>query len=208
MKNVNYKLYLVTDRDVIGNRSFLECIEEALKGGVSILQLREKKISSLEFYDLALDAKKLTEKYDVPLIINDRVDIALAIDADGVHVGQEDLPVKVVRKIIGDAKILGVSVTNLEEAKRAIEDGADYLGVGAVFPTVTKKDANFTGIELLREIREKYSIPVVAIGGINEGNIEKLNGLCDGAAIISGILGQKDIKKAAEKINSKLIWIK
>jgi len=208
LKNVNYKLYLVTDREIISNRNFLECIEAALKGGVSILQLREKEISSMEFYNLALEVKKLAEKYDVPLIINDRADIALAIDADGVHVGQEDLPAKVVRKMIGDDKILGVSVTNLEEAKKAVEDGADYLGVGAVFPTGTKEDASFTGLELLREIREKYSIPIVAIGGINEGNIEKLNGLCDGAAIISGILGQEDIKGAAERIIFKLTWIK
>ncbi|MCX7950711.1 MAG: thiamine phosphate synthase [Clostridiales bacterium] len=198
MKNVDYSLYLVTDRNILGNRDFIRCVEDAIKGGVTVVQLREKQTSSLEFYEIALRLKELTKKYNIPLIINDRVDIALAIDADGVHVGQEDLPAIKVRKLIGDEKILGVSVTNLEEAYRAIEDGADYIGVGAIFPTDTKKDAANVGLKKLREIKNEVDCKIVAIGGINQDNVYKLKELCDGVAVISAILGKDNIEEATK----------
>ena len=137
MKNVDLSLYLVTDNsdDV---EKFLNTIEEGIKGGVTVVQIREKTADTLEFYNLALKVKEITTKYDVPLIINDRVDVALAIDADGVHVGQSDMPCSVTRRLIGEDKILGVSAATIEEAKKAEKDGADYIGTGAVFPTATK----------------------------------------------------------------------
>ncbi|MBZ4662697.1 MAG: thiamin-phosphate pyrophosphorylase [Caloramator sp.] len=205
MKKVDYSLHLVTDRKIIGDRDWLSCIEDAIKGGVTIVQLREKEASSLEFYNIAIQMKKITSKYSIPLIINDRVDIALAVDADGVHIGQEDIPAKKVRQLIGENKILGVSVSNIEEANRAFEDGADYLGVGAIFPTDTKKDAVNVNIETLKKIRNNLNCKVVAIGGINENNVYKLKGLCDGVAVISAILGKEDVKDAAIKIKSKFL---
>lgn len=140
MKNIDLSLYLVTDKseDI---EKFLKTIEESIKGGVSIVQIREKTAETLDFYNLALKVKKITTKYNVPLIINDRIDVALAIDADGVHVGQNDIPCDVTRKLIGKDKILGVSASTISEAKKAQEDGADYIGTGAVFPTATKDDA-------------------------------------------------------------------
>ncbi|CDF57421.1 thiamine phosphate synthase [Thermobrachium celere] len=200
MRNVDYSLYLVTDRKMIGERNLLRCVEEAINGGVTIVQLREKEISSLEFYNTAIKLKELTTKYNIPLVINDRVDIALAVDADGVHVGQEDIPAKKIRELIGKNKILGVSVTNIEEAYRAVEDGADYIGVGAIFPTDTKKDATNLNIDVLKEIRNKVNCKVVAIGGINEKNINALKGLCDGVAVVSAILGKENIELAAKKL--------
>lgn len=200
MKNIDYSLYLVTDRNILGNKDLIRCVEDAIKGGVTVVQLREKESSSLEFYETALRLKELTKKYNIPLIINDRVDIALAIDADGVHVGQEDLPAIKVRKLIGDKKILGVSVTNLEEAYRAIEYGADYIGVGAIFPTDTKKDATNVGLKKLIEIKNNVDCKIVAIGGINQENVYKFKELCDGVAVISAILGKDNIEEAAKKI--------
>ncbi|GFR34219.1 thiamine phosphate synthase [Thermobrachium celere] len=202
MKNVDYSLYLVTDRNIIGERDILTCVEEAIKGGVTIVQLREKEISSLKFYNIAIKFKELTNKYNIPLIINDRVDIALAVDADGVHVGQEDIPAKKVRELIGKDKILGVSVSNIHEAYKAIEDGADYIGVGAIFPTDTKKDIISIGIDTLKEINNNVNCKIIAIGGINENNVSKLVGLCDGVAVISAILGKENIEDAARKIKN------
>ena len=151
MKNVDLSLYLVTDNsdDV---EKFLNTIEEGIKGGVTVVQIREKTADTLEFYNLALKVKEITTKYDVPLIINDRVDVALAIDADGVHVGQSDMPCSVTRKLIGKDKILGVSAATIEEAKKAEKDGADYIGTGAVFPTATKDDAPKITKKDLKEI--------------------------------------------------------
>lgn len=205
MKNVDYSLYLVTDRKIIGERDLLRCVEDAIKAGVTIVQLREKEVSSFEFYNIAIQLKKITSKYNIPLIINDRVDIALAVDADGIHIGQEDIPAKMVRQLIGENKILGVSVSNIEEAYRAVEDGADYIGVGAIFPTDTKKDAVSVSIETLKKIRNNLNCKVVAIGGINENNVYKLKGICDGIAVISAILGKKDVEDAVRKIKSKFL---
>jgi thiamine-phosphate pyrophosphorylase len=197
---IDYSLYLVTDRDILGDRDLCTAMEEAISGGVSIVQLREKNISSLDFYNSALKVKKVTDKYNIPLIINDRLDIALAIDAAGVHLGQSDLPCEIARKILGENKILGISTATLEEAVLAKKQGADYLGVGAMFSTSTKLNTRSVSISSLKEIRNTVNIPVVAIGGINHTNYKKLiSANIDGFAVVSAILGQDNIKLAAEK---------
>lgn len=202
--NIDYTLYLVTDRDVLKGKDLCEAIEASIKGGVTLVQLREKDISSLDFYNLAVAVKKITDKHNVPLIINDRIDIALAVDAAGVHVGQSDIPTKVARKIIGEDKILGISAATLEEAKLAEAEGADYLGIGAVFPTDTKKDARSVSIELLEEIKKSLTVPVVGIGGISQNNAELLKeSKIDGIAVVSSILGKEDIEQAAKDMLMK-----
>lgn len=201
MKNVDYTLYLVTDRDGLRGRDLIKCIEDSILGGVTLVQLREKNVTSREFYEIAIKVKEVTSKYNVPLIINDRLDIALAIDADGLHIGQKDLPASVARKILGKDKILGVSAATLQEALKAEKDGADYLGVGAVFSTSTKKDTRDVSYETLSNITASVNIPVVAIGGINESNVTKLKGSnIDGIAVVSCILGKENVKVAAEKM--------
>ena len=200
-KDINYRLYLVSDKDILNGRDFIGSLEEAILGGVTVIQLREKKVSSLEFYQMAVKIRELTDKYNIPLIINDRLDIALAVDADGVHIGQEDIPAKVARNILGENKIIGVSTANIEEAKKAVSNGADYIGVGALFPTATKTNTRAVTLDELTNIKNNISIPVVGIGGINEKNINlvKDTGI-DGCAVVSAILGQKDIKKATKKL--------
>lgn len=200
-KNINYGLYLVSDRDILNGRDVIKSLEEAILGGVTIVQLREKSANSSEFYSLAVKVKELTSKYSIPLIINDRLDIALAIDAEGVHVGQDDLPASIVRSILGKDKIIGVSTATLEEAKKAIVDGADYIGVGALFPTDTKTNARSVTLDMLKNIKENINIPVVGIGGINENNIEAVmdTGI-DGVAIVSAILSKDNIKESAQKL--------
>lgn len=203
--NIDYKLYLVTDRDMLKNRDIFSAVEMAIKGGVTLIQLREKDISTEEFYKIALKLKEITSKYNVSLIINDRLDIALAIDVDGVHVGQQDMPAAVARKIIGNHKILGVSAATVEEAKKAEKDGADYVGIGAIFPTSTKDDARAVNINELIKIKKALNIPVVAIGGISEKNIEFLApAKIDGVAVISAILGKEDVKAASEGLRKQL----
>ncbi|WP_334196599.1 thiamine phosphate synthase, partial [Muricomes intestini] len=165
---IDYTLYLCTDRELMSTDTLEEAAEQAIKGGCTVGQLREKNCSSLEFYETAKKIRKITRKYNIPLIINDRVDIALAVDADGVHVGQSDLPAKVVRHIIGEDKIMGVSAAKLSEARQAVEAGADYLGVGAMYPTDTKTDARPVTMEELKEIRSAVNVPIVVIGGINQ----------------------------------------
>lgn len=202
---VDYKLYLVTDRDVLGERDLIQSVEAAIKGGTTIVQLREKNCSSKDFYELALKVKEVTLKYNIPLIINDRLDIALAIEADGLHIGQEDLPLTVARKIVGKDMIIGVSATTLEEALLAQKQGADYVGIGSVYPTNTKLDAKPVSLEELHVIREAISIPIVGIGGINEDNvIDLMKTKIDGVAIVSAILGKEDIKAAAENFIMKM----
>ena len=204
IKKIDYSLYLVADSSFITLETAEKKVTEAIEGGVTIVQLRAKDISAAEFYNMALKIKMITGYYNMPLIINDRVDIAIAADADGVHTGQEDLPAKEVRKLIGMNKIMGISVSNITEAEKAERDSADYLGAGAMFPTDTKLDAKYVSIEELREIKKKVQIPVVAIGGINAGNAEKI--FCagaDGIAVVSAVLGEKNIKEAALKLVSK-----
>ena len=194
------KLYLVTDSDILRGRDFYKSIEDALKGGVTMLQLREKDASGKEFLDKAVKLRELTRKYDVKFIINDRVDIAMLCDADGVHVGQSDIPADKVRKLLGPDKIIGVSARTVEEARTAQERGADYLGVGAMFTTTTKLDAKAVSIERLMEIKEKVNLPIVAIGGLSLNNIEMLKECnIDGYAVVSAILKAEDIKNECEK---------
>ncbi len=199
----NYALYLVTDSELCPRENLLAQVEGALKGGVTMVQLREKDLGSLAFYQTAVRMKALTDRYHVPLIINDRLDIALAVDAAGVHVGQSDLPASVVRRLVGPEKLVGVSASTVAEAVIAYNDGADYLGVGAVFPTSTKKDAvNIKdSIAMLTAIHAAVPIPMVGIGGINEKNIDKLYGTdIDGVAVVSALMCAKDPRAAAERL--------
>ena len=199
------KLYLVTDSDILRGRDFYNCIEEALKGGVTMLQLREKNASGKEFLEKAIKLRELTKKYNVKFIINDRVDIAMLCDADGVHVGQSDIPANKVRELMGEDKIVGVSARTVEEAIRAKENGADYLGVGAMFNTRTKLDAKSVSIEKLKEIKERVELPLVAIGGLSLSNIDKLKECnIDGYAVVSAILGAENIKLECEKWSEKI----
>ena len=199
------KFYLVTDSDILRGRDFYNSIEEALKGGVTMLQLREKNASGKEFLEKAIKLRELTKKYNVKFIINDRVDIAMLCDADGVHVGQSDIPANKVRELMGEDKIVGVSARTVEEAIRAKENGADYLGVGAMFNTRTKLDAKSVSIEKLKEIQEVVKLPVVAIGGLSLSNIDKLKECnVDGYAVVSAILGASNIKLECEKWIEKI----
>ena len=200
MKDIDLSLYLVTDNSE-NEKKFLKTIEEAILGGVSVVQIREKTAETLEFYNLAIKVKKITTKYNVPLIINDRVDVALAIDADGVHVGQSDMPCDITRKLIGENKILGVSATTIEEAKKAENNGADYIGTGAIFPTTTKNDAPSVTKKDLSDIANSINIPVVAIGGITIENANELkNTGISGLSVVSAIMSADNPKKASEKL--------
>ncbi|SFU50617.1 thiamine-phosphate diphosphorylase [Clostridium sp. DSM 8431] len=200
-EDINYKVYLVTDRNVLKGRNLCQAIEESIKGGAGIVQLREKNISSLEFFNIAKEVKTITDKYDVPLIINDRLDIAMAVKASGVHLGQEDIPCSIAREILGKDMIIGVSAHNLEEALKAEKDGADYIGCGAVFSTTTKKDTVRVSIDDIKKIKESINIKMVAIGGIDQVNIKKLNKTgIDGVAVVSSVLGRENIKEATEEL--------
>ncbi|MBQ3437025.1 MAG: thiamine phosphate synthase [Fusobacterium sp.] len=195
------QLYAVTDRawEVKGN--FLEQIEEALKGGITCLQLREKEMKENEFLEEALKVKKICEKYNTPLIINDNVNVAIKCRADGIHVGQNDMSVSEIKKIIPNSMIVGVSVQTLEQALEAEKSGANYLGVGAVFSTNTKLDATVLQREELRKICENTTIPTVAIGGIKKDNMKNLIGTgIDGVALVSAIFSVDDIKKECEDL--------
>ncbi len=201
--NVDYTLYLCTDRALMSAPTLEEAVEAAIRGGVTLVQLREKDCSSREFYETALSIKRITDSHGVPLIINDRLDIALAVDAAGLHIGQSDLPASVARKILGPGKILGVSTARLDEAVKAQEDGADYLGVGAMFATGTKKNTRTVTMEGLAEIRRAVDIPIVVIGGVNEKNCTQFRGTgVDGLAIVSAIIAKPDIEAAAREIKS------
>lgn len=198
---VDYTLYLCTDSGLMSCDTVEESVERAILGGVSVVQLREKTASSRELFELAKRVKSVTDKYSVPLIINDRLDICLAVDAAGVHLGQSDLPCTEARRILGSDKIIGVSAATPEEAAKAQKDGADYLGVGAVFATSTKTNTRSVTPETIRAIRSAVTIPFVVIGGVNAGNIGQLYGLgIDGAAVISAIISQQDITSAAKEM--------
>ena len=200
-EDIDYSVYLVTDRRNKTDEEFLNIIEEAIKGGTTIVQLREKTASTKEFYDLALKVKEITSRYDVPLLINDRIDIALAVDSEGVHIGQDDMPAGIAREIIGEDKILGVSASTVEEAKKAEIDSADYIGSGAVFPTATKDDADSVSEEELKEIVDSIDIPVVAIGGITVENANTLKGSgIAGFSVVSAIMSAEDPKEASKKL--------
>ncbi|MCC0649908.1 thiamine phosphate synthase [Clostridioides sp. ZZV15-6598] len=199
------KLYLVTDSEMLEGRDFYKCIEDAIASGITTVQLREKNTSGKEFLKKAMRLREITRKHGVKFIINDRVDIAIICDADGVHVGQSDIDAKEVRKLIGKDKILGVSARTLGEAICAKNDGADYLGIGSIFTTSTKLDAKSASFETVKEIKEKVDIPFVLIGGIKLDNIDKLKCLnSDGYAIISAILKSENISEEVEKWTLKI----
>ena len=200
-KKEDMRLYAVTDRSWLGDKKLADQVKECLEGGVTFLQLREKKLDEEAFYQEALEIKKLCKENGVPFIINDNVDVALHCDADGVHVGQSDMEAQDVRAKLGPDKIIGVSARTVEQAVKAEKMGADYLGVGAVFSTSTKLDAREVSWETLKEICETVSIPVVAIGGITADNLSQLAGTgVDGVAVVSAIFAQKDIKAATENL--------
>lgn len=198
---IDYSLYLCTDRRLMTSPTIEASVESALRGGTTVIQLREKDCSSREFYELGLRVKKITERYHAPLIINDRVDIALAVGATGVHVGQGDLPCKVVREMVGPDMIVGVSAATLEEAVRAEEGGADYLGVGAMYATATKTDTRPVSMEELLKIRAAVKIPIVVIGGINKQTLGNFKGTgVNGLAVVSAIVAQPDPEAAAREL--------
>lgn len=197
-------LYVITDRHWLNGETLYQQVEKALKGGVTFLQLREKNLDEEHFMEEAREIKKLCGEYQVPFIINDNVEIAQAVGADGVHVGQSDMEAGDVRAKLGADKIIGVSAQTVEQALRAQEHGADYLGVGAVFPTGSKADAVEVDHNVLKAICEAVDIPVIAIGGITKDNVKDLagSGIC-GIAVISAIFGQKDIEAATKELRER-----
>lgn len=198
---VDYSLCLVTDRGLMSTATLEEAVAQSISGGVTIVQLREKDTSSAEMYGLAGRLKEICDQNNVPLIIDDRVDIALAVGASGVHIGQNDLPANVVRRIIGSDKIMGVSATNVHEALQAQEDGADYIGVGAMIPTGSKTDAKIVSIDELSAIRAAVTIPIMIIGGLNCDNLLRFAGMgVNAIAVISAIIAQEDIRTAASEM--------
>lgn len=204
--NIDYSLYVITDREIMSCESVEESVEQAVLGGAGIIQLREKNIASGEFFKTAERVKEICSRLGAALIINDRLDIALAAGADGVHLGQKDIPVEAARKIVGGKMIIGASTANVEEAIAAERAGADYIGVGAMFPTATKKDTRSVSPELLREICRRVKIPAVAIGGINTERVKALKGTgVKGAAVVSAVVAQGDIKAAAERMKKEIL---
>ena len=195
------ELYLVTDSTGLEEDVFLQKVEAALQGGVTILQLREKDKSTREYMELATKVHEITKKYQVPLIIDDRVDVALAIDAEGVHVGQSDMPVDMARRILGSNRIVGATTKTVKQAKEAYEKGADYLGVGAIYPTTTKVKTVLTSVDTLRDICEAVPIPANAIGGLNKDNIDVLAGVpIAGICVVSAIMKAEDSGAAARQL--------
>ena len=193
------KIYLVTDEKSCKGKDFYSCIEEAIESGVKIVQLREKNLSSKDFYEKALKVKEICKNYEVLFIINDRLDIAQAVEADGVHLGQSDMPIEKAREILKDKFLIGATARNIEEAKKAELLGADYIGSGAIFGTSTKDNAKKLEIEDLKKIVNSVKIPVFAIGGININNVSMLKNIgLQGVCSVSGILSEKDCKKAVD----------
>lgn len=197
----DYSIYLVTDDGCLQGRALIDCVREALEGGVTLVQYRAKTASSAEMYAEALQLKALCDSFNVPLIINDRLDIAMAVGAAGVHLGQDDLPCAAARKLLGEDYIIGVSAHNPAEAKAALQSGADYLGCGAVFGTATKADVQKLGTDGLAAICKAKGLPVVGIGGVTADNYREVRAAgADGAAIVSGILAQPDIRATVRAI--------
>lgn len=202
-------LYLVTDSSYHEESKFLEIIDEACNGGVTLLQLREKNITGREFLNLAFKVKNIADKHNIPLIINDRVDVALACGAAGVHVGQSDIPVLYARKILGSDKIVGATAKTVSQAIEAYEQGADYIGTGAIFPTTTKVVTVITDVGTLNDICKAVPIPVVAIGGLNYDNMDILkNNPISGVAVVTAIMKADNPKYAAKKIKEKYLSFK
>ncbi len=198
---MNLTIYLITDDKYFKNRDLFETIELALQGGVTAVQYRFKNKTTRQMYEELLKIREITRKYNADLVVNDRVDLALAVDADGVHVGKEDLPPEVVRKVVGEKMYIGYTANSLEEVKKAQKLPIDYIGFGSIYPTTTKEDYKLVGIEALKETVRISEKPIVAIGGIMPYRVaEVLKAGCRNLAISAGILGFEDVKKAAEEI--------
>lgn len=205
MKTLDLTLYLVTDSTNLSEEAFLAKVEAACQGGVTLVQLREKNKTTRDYIELACKVKEITDRYDLPLLIDDRLDVAQAIDADGVHVGAEDMPVHLAREILGPDKIIGATAKTVEAAVKAEADGADYLGVGAIYPTTTKVKTVLTKVETLQDICEHVSIPVGAIGGLNKENCDILEGTSiDGICVVSAIMKQDDCETATRELKQKV----
>lgn len=199
------RLYLVTNRYQDSVESFLEKVETACRSGVTIVQLREKNLTTNQYYQLAKEVKEITDAYQVPLIIDDRLDVCLAVDAAGLHIGDDELPVSVARKVLGPEKILGVTAKTVKRALEAEEGGANYLGTGAIFPTTTKENAPITLISTLKTICQRVAIPVVAIGGLTSENIEQLIGTgIAGVAVVRDLMQAEDIEAKTQAFLTKL----
>ena len=199
------RLYLVTNRYQYSVESFLEKVETACRSGVTIVQLREKNLTTNQYYQLAKQVKEITDAYQVPLIIDDRLDVCLAVDAAGLHIGDDELPVSVARQVLGPDKILGVTAKTVKRALEAEEGGADYLGTGAIFPTTTKENAPITLISTLKTICQRVAIPVVAIGGLTSENIEQLIGTgIAGVAVVRDLMQAEDIEAKTQAFLTKL----
>ena len=199
------RLYLVTNRYQDSLESFLEKVETACRSGVTIVQLREKNLTTNQYYQLAKQVKEITEAYQVPLIIDDRLDVCLAVDAAGLHIGDDELPVSVARQVLGPEKILGVTAKTVKRALEAEEGGADYLGTGAIFPTTTKENAPITLISTLKTICQRVAIPVVAIGGLTSENIDQLIGTgIAGVAVVRDLMQAEDIEAKTQAFLTKL----
>ena len=199
------RLYLVTNRYQDSVESFLEKVETACRSGVTIVQLREKNLTTNQYYQLAKQVKEITDAYQVPLIIDDRLDVCLAVDAAGLHIGDDELPVPVARKVLGPEKILGVTAKTVKRALEAEEGGADYLGTGAIFPTTTKENAPITLISTLKTICQRVAIPVVAIGGLTSENIDQLIGTgIAGIAVVRDLMQAEDIEAKTQAFLTKL----
>ena len=204
MKNFDTTLYFITDSTNFSEEEFLCRVEKALKGGVTLLQLREKNRTTREYIDLAEKVHGIAKKYNVPLIIDDRIDVAMAVDAEGVHLGQSDMPVDTARRILGDDKIIGATAKTVPQALEAFRNGADNLGVGAIYPTTTKVKTVLTSVDTLKEIVKAVPIPVNAIGGLNKDNMSVLKGSgIAGVCVVSAIMKADDPQKAAEEIKEK-----
>ena len=209
MKNFDSTLYFITDSTGLDEEVFLQKIESALKGGVTLLQIREKDKSTREYIELANKVHNITKKYNVPLIVDDRLDVAMAIDAEGVHLGQSDMPIKTARKLFGEDKIIGATTKTVEQAKEAYEQSADYLGVGAIYPTTTKVVTILTSTETLNDICNTVPIPVNAIGGLNKDNIDVLKGISiSGICAVSAIMKADSPEKAARELKETFISMK
>ena len=199
------RLYLVTNRYQDSLESFLEKVETACRSGVTIIQLREKNLTTNQYYQLAKQVKEITDAYQVPLIIDDRLDVCLAVDAAGLHIGDDELPVSVARQVLGPEKILGVTAKTVKRALEAETSGADYLGTGAIFPTITKENAPITLISTLKTICQTVAIPVVAIGGLTSENIDQLIGTgIAGVAVVRDLMQAEDIEAKAHAFLTKL----
>lgn len=202
MKNLDTRIYFITDSTPYSEQEFLERVRSALEGGVTLIQLREKERTTREYIALAEKVHDLAQEFGVPLIIDDRIDVALAMNAEGVHLGQTDMPISTARKLLGDGFIIGATAKTVEQAREAYEQGADYLGVGAIYPTTTKVKTVLTSTDMLDRICKAVPIPVNAIGGLNKDNIDVLRGIgIAGICVVSAVMKAPDPKTAAEELS-------